>query len=77
MIPTPNLAYLAILPVVDNLATPHGEFSAIRLYIIFRRFFPKFSKGARHVLSGFLSSHILSHPEHVCVLLSIWINLLT
>ena len=38
MIPTPNLAYLAILPAVDNLATPHGEFSAIRLYIIFRRF---------------------------------------
>ena len=91
MIPTPNLTYLAILPAVDNLAASHGEFSAIRLYLTFRNsrqvnaifrnsivsYFPKFSKGARHVLSGFLSSHILSHPEHVCVLLSIWINLLT
>ena len=36
MIPTPNLAYLAILPAVDNLAASHGDFSAIRLYIIFR-----------------------------------------
>ena len=36
MIPTPNLAYLAILPAVDNLATPHGEFSAIRLHPLFR-----------------------------------------
>ena len=36
MIPTPTLPSLAILPAVDNLATSHGEFSAIRLYIILR-----------------------------------------
>ena len=49
MIPTPNLTYLAILPAVDNLAASHGEF--FRNSIVY--YFPKFSKGERHILSGF------------------------
>ena len=90
MIPTPTLPYLAILPAVDNLAASHGEFSAIRLYLIFRNsrqvnaifrnsivsYFPKFSKGERHFLSRSLSSPILSHTENICVMLSFWTNLL-
>ena len=73
MIPTPPIPYLAILPGVDNLAASHGDF--FRNSIVY--YFPKFSKGERHFLSGSLSSLILSHTEHVCVMLSIWINLLT
>ena len=73
MIPTPTLPYLAILPAVDNLAASHGEFfrNSIAYY------FPKFSKSERHFLSGSLFPPILSHREHMCVMASIWINLLT
>ena len=59
MIPTPNLAYLAILPAVDNLATPHGEFSAIRWYIIFRRFF--FSEILERCTPCFVRVFIFKH----------------
>ena len=73
MIPTPNLAYLAILPVVDNLAASHGEF--FRNSIAYS--FPKSSKSDRQLLSGSLFPPILSHTKDTCEMASIWINLLT
>ena len=73
MIPTPKLTYLAILPAVDNLAASHGEFFRNSI----ASSFPKSSKGDRQLLSGSLFPPILSHREHMCVMASIWINLLT
>ena len=61
MIPTPTLPYLAILPAVDNLAASHGEFSAIRLYIIFRN-----SRKLNAIfVSVFVSNNIVSHGTYV------------
>ena len=73
MIPTPKLTYLAILPVVDNLAASHGEFFRNSI----ASSFPKSSKGDRQLLSGSLFPQILSLTEDACDMASIWINLRT
>ena len=73
MIPTPTLPYLAILPVVDNLAESHREFFRNSI----AHYFPQFSKRECHFLSGSLFPPILSHAEHIWVMASIWINLLS